>query len=80
MNKKIKVEYRGGYSRAWDSPANAPAVFRKNPITLKTKLFAILYKEVAMPEDYEKIELVNSETGELIERAKDNCWGDNDDY
>ena len=67
MGKKtMKVEYKGGYSRPWDSPANAPAIYRKNPITGQTSLASILYWEVAMPEDYLKLELVDSETGEQL--------------
>ena len=33
MNRTMKVTYRGGYSKPWDSPANSPGLYRTNPVT-----------------------------------------------
>jgi len=61
----MKVQYRGGYSKAWDSPANSPGLYRTNPVSGEVT-FHSQYWKAGAPSDCIVDELVNAETGEEI--------------
>ena len=67
MNRTMKVTYRGGYSKPWDSPANSPGLYRTNPVTGEMT-FHSQYWKAGAPDDCIVVELVNAETGEEIDQ------------